>query len=136
MNAARWVLIVLAALVGVTAVPGGVALIAGVYTPPVAQLHGVFPGYVVPGLVLCGVVGGMAIAATLMLVRRSPASPFAAALAGIVLMTFEFVETLVIGSPPGPARVLQIAYFCAGLALTGVSLAWLAIERMGSAEKP
>jgi hypothetical protein len=37
-------------------------------------------------------------------------------------MTYEFVEVLAIGSPPGPALIMQVVYFAIGLALVSVSL--------------
>jgi hypothetical protein len=37
-------------------------------------------------------------------------------------MSFEFVEVLAIGSPVGPARVMQLLYFGVGVALIAGSL--------------
>ena len=116
-------LIVLAGVLGLSAVPGGITLLVGFYAPPVDQLRGsVFADFTVPGLALLLLVGGSAVLATVLLVRRSTFGPLAATLAGAIVMAFEFVEVLAIGSPPGPARVMQLLYFGIGLGLVGVSL--------------
>ena len=116
-------LIVLAGFLGLSAVPGGITLLGGFYAPPVEQLKGsVFSDFTVPGLALLLVVGGSAVLATVLLVRRSPFSSLSAALAGVIVMSFEFVEVLAIGSPPGPARVMQLLYFGIGLALVSLAL--------------
>ena len=93
----RTLLILLAGFLALTAVPGGVLLVAGLYAPPLAQLRGTpVSSYVVPGLTLCVVVGGGGVAAVLMLMRSHRLAPVAAALAGVAVMAFEFVEVLTI----------------------------------------
>ena len=116
-------LIVLAGILGLSAVPGGITLLAGFYAPPVEQLKGsVFSDFTVPGLALLLLVGGSAVLATVLLVRRTRFGHLSATLSGAIVMAFEFVEVLAIGSPPGPARVMQLLYFGIGLALVGLSL--------------
>jgi hypothetical protein len=64
-------------------VPGGITLLAGVYTPPVQQLEGtVFSSFLVPGLALLVIVVGGALLALVLLVRRSRLAPVAAGLSG------------------------------------------------------
>ena len=122
-------LIVLAGVLGLTAVPGGITLLVGFYAPPVEQLKGsVFADFTVPGLALLLLVGGSAVLATVLLVRRNPFGALGATLAGAIVMAFEFVEVLAIGSPAGPARVMQLLYFGIGLALVGVSVVAMFID--------
>ena len=122
-------LIVLAGVLGLSAVPGGITLLVGFYAPPVEQLKGsVFADFTIPGLTLLLFVGGSAVLATVLLVRRSRFGSLSAALAGAIVMSFEFVEVLAIGSPPGPARVMQLLYFGVGLSLVAISLGALSID--------
>jgi hypothetical protein len=111
----RAALIVLVAFLALTAIAGGVALLAGVIAPPVEMLGGSpFGSYLIPGLALLFVVGGSALAATVMLVRGHPRGVAAAVVAGAMIIGFEIVEVLVIGSPAGVARNLQVFYFSLG----------------------
>jgi hypothetical protein len=63
-----------------------------------------------------------------LLVRKSRIAIPAAIASGLVVMTFEFVEVLAIGSPPGPARVMQILYFGIGAVLVAASLGALLVD--------
>lgn len=120
----RVLLLGLSGFLAVSAIPGGLALLAGFYAPPVEQLKGsVFADFTIPGLSLLFVVGGSAGLATVLLLRRSRFSFASAAAAGLIVMTFEFVEVLAIGSPAGPARVMQLLYFALGAALVAASAA-------------
>ena len=122
-------LIVLAGVLGLSAVPGGITLLVGFYAPPVEQLKGsVFADFTIPGLTLLLFVGGSAVLATVLLVRRSRFGALSAALAGAIVMAFEFVEVLAIGSSPGPARVMQLLYFGVGLSLVAISLVAMSID--------
>ena len=126
LPALRGALILLTGFLALSAVPGGITLLAGVYTPPVQQLRGsVFSSFLVPGLALLVVVGGTALLAFVLLLRRRPLGPVIAGLAGAFVMAFEFVEVLAIGSPPGPAFVMQALYFGIGLGLVCISLPFL-----------
>jgi hypothetical protein len=128
-------LIVLAGCLALSAVPGGITLLAGFYAPPVEQLKGsAFTDFTVPGLALLFLVGGSAVLAAGLLLRRNRSGPLAALLAGTMVMCFEFVEVLAIGSPPGPAHVMQLLYFGIGLALVGASLIALFIELRGAGD--
>lgn len=114
----RSLLIVATGFLALTAIPGGVALMFGVYTPPVDMLSGsLFASYLIPGLALAVVVGGSAAVAVVQLVRREPVGSRTAAMAGVVVMTFEFVQVVTIGSPAGPSRVMQVGYFAMGALL-------------------
>ena len=130
-------LIILAGALGLSAVPGGITLLVGFYAPPVEQLKGsVFADFTIPGLALLLLVGGSAVLATALLVRRSRFGALSAALAGAIVMSFEFVEVLAIGSPPGPARVMQLLYFGIGLALVGTALIAMLIDVLQPSAPP
>lgn len=71
-------------------------------------------------------VGGGALLAAILLLRKDRFGTTCAAASGLAIMFFEFVEVLVIGAPPGIARTLQIFYFGLGTLIVAVSLAiWL-----------
>lgn len=129
----RILLLIVLAFVGVTAVAGGVALTLGaivpslatVLSPPVAYLHGSpFSSYLVPGLILAVVLGGVHLVAFWMLLRRHPSALFAAAVAAFDTAIWIFVELVII-----PFSFLQALYFVASLAEFGLVL--LALGLLG-----
>lgn len=121
-RALRILLIILVAFLAITAIPGGFALLVGAYAPPTSMLKGtVFSDFTIPALTLIVIIGGGASLATVLLLRRSRFSLLAACLAGAALLSFEFVQVLVIGSPAGPARFMQVLYFALGLALVAIA---------------
>ena len=120
---ARIVMIVLNAFLSLTGFLGGIGLLARLNAPPVEQLQGsVFKDFTIPGLALLVFVGGGALWATILLVRKSKYAILFSTTAGIIIMFFEFVEVLIIGSPPGVARALQIFYFGLGTLIVVASL--------------
>ncbi len=107
----RIMLIVLTLFLSLTAILGGAALMANFYAPPAESLHGLFfNSFIIPGIALSLVVGGSALAAAILLIRRSKFGNLFAAAAGVIIMFFEFVEVLVIGSPAGASQFMQIFY--------------------------
>lgn len=112
----QYLLVVLNAFLGVTAIAGGIGLLSGAIAPGPELLQGSpFTNYTVPGLALLVLVGGSALAATVLMWRRHSNGLLASACAGAMIVGFEIVEVLVIGSPPGLARNLQLFYFGLGL---------------------
>ena len=67
-------------------------------------------------------VGGSALFATILLFRKSKYANLFSATAGIIIMFFEFIEVLVIGSPAGIARTLQIFYFGLGTVIAVIAI--------------
>jgi hypothetical protein len=124
---ARVMLIVLACFLALSAVGGGVALVTGWYAPPVQDLgDSVFKDYTIPGLALVILVGGGALLSSILLIRRHPRALAVTAAAGFAVMFFEFVEILVIGSPAGPGRIMQIIYFGVGALMNALCIGlWL-----------
>lgn len=108
-------------------------LLFGIYALPVAMLQGsLFTTFTVPALALSLVVGGSAIVANVLLLRRSPHGFVAAATAGLAVMIFEAVQVISIGSPPGPAQVMQASYFALGLLLLVLAAVGLRAGRAAS----
>lgn len=132
----RWiriVLTVLTALVGITAIAGGVALVFGAsrpsasggVVPDLAYLGGSpFTSYIVPGVVLAVIVGGTHLLAAMLVGRGAPSGPFATAVAGFGLLIWIFVQMMFI-----PFSVLQAIYFAAGLFELGLVLLGLGLLR-------
>ena len=120
-------LIVLAIFLSLSAFGGGIGLLTGWNAPPVQDLgDSVFDDYTVPGLSLFVLVGGSALLSAILLIRRHPFALPVTAAAGLAVMFFEFVEILVIGSPPGIARTLQIVYFGVGALMNATCIGlWL-----------
>ena len=119
----RTLLIVSTIFLALSAFAGCIQLLEGTYAPPVDLLTGSpFDSYVIPGLVLGLIVGGSAFFATVLLIRNSRFALLASIAAGLIIMFFEFVEVLVIGSPAGPAFALQVFYFGLGVLIVVVSL--------------
>ena len=116
-------LITLNIFLAVTAIPGGFCLLTDIAAPPIEELNGSwFKDYTIPGLALMIIVGGSALAAAVMLVRKHKYALFYSAIVGLIIMTFEFMEILAIGSPTGAGLVMQIIYFVLGLLLVKWSL--------------
>jgi hypothetical protein len=136
-------LLTLQAFVGATALGGGVTLIVGalnprvstVLTPPVTYLSDTpFSSYLVPGLLLAGIVGGTHVAALVLTLRRHSWSVFASAGAAFALLILVFVQMVFI-----PFSFLQAVYFAAGIAEVGLVMLALGITRSrtrASGEEP
>lgn len=120
---ARILLIALDAFLAVTAVAGGIGLLTGLLAAPLALLQGSpFGSYIIPGLALLVIVGGSALVATVLMIRRHALGAVLSGMAGAMIIGFEIVEVLVIGSEPGVARNLQVFYFAFGLAMAVAAL--------------
>jgi hypothetical protein len=112
-----WIALVgLAFFQGLTAIAGGVGLVAGWITPGEDLLEGSpFDGYVVPGAALLG-VGVLTTVAAIAAERRQPFAAPLAGLAGVAMIVFELVEVAVIGF-----NALQVVYGIAGLLLVALA---------------
>jgi hypothetical protein len=122
----RIILIVFTAFLALTTFLGGIALIINLIKMPLELLQGsLFKDYTIPGLALSVLVTGSALVAFILLLRKSKYSLLFSTMAGVVIMFFEFVEVLTIGSPVGIARTLQILYFGLGTFIVVASMvAW------------
>jgi hypothetical protein len=118
---------ILTLFLAITALLGGLALTANFYTPPVELLQGSpFKNYTLPGLALALIVGGSALCSFILLLRKNKFAVLSASVVGVIIMFFEFVEVMVIGSTLGPAFFLQVIYFGLGIIIMMASLGlWL-----------
>jgi hypothetical protein len=115
---ARIALIILTSFLAISAMGGGFALFMGINAPPVSLLAGTpFTSYLVPGLCLFFLVGGLSLASAVAQIKAYSFAPHITASIGCSILIFEFVEILVIGSPKGIARNLQILYFSIGISI-------------------
>lgn len=128
---ARKILLAVLAVVALTSVLGGAALIIGSIVGENVFMQGLprsalegspFSTYLVPGILLLAVVGGAHLTAYLMLKRRTRLSVFASAAAAFVLLIWIFVQMALI-----PFNALQAVYFAAGLAEVGLVLLMLGL---------
>lgn len=97
----RIALFVVDVLVALTAIGGGIALVAGLEEGrfPVEWLRGTpFGSYVVPGLILAVVVGGSAVVAAAATLISPNAGGLASTVAGVV-MGWIAVEVLILKQP-------------------------------------
>lgn len=136
----RPTLIVMHTFVAVTAMGGGVALVAGtvlpswrsVVLPPVAYLEGSpFDSYIVPGLILLIAVAGTQTVALVVTARRRASAPVFSAAAGYVCLGWIFVQMIFI-----PFSFLQAAYFAAGCVELGLVMVQLGIFDRRGADAP
>lgn len=122
-------LIILNIYLALTAIPGGFCLLTGIAAPPIEELNGsVFKDYSIPGLALMIIVGGSALFSSIILFRKNKYALIYSAIVGLIIMTFEFVEVLAIGSPTGAGLVMQIIYFVLGVVIVKWSLLVLYID--------
>ncbi len=118
----RIALIVFELFVGLNALGGGIALVAGFSGMSEEALRGSpFTSYVVPGIALIVFVGGSDFLAAALLLARRRAGIAASALAGLILVIFEIVEATVIGI----TSVLQPALTVAGLLIVVLAVGLL-----------
>lgn len=94
----RTALTILDSFLAVSAILGGLGLVTGRYAPPTEMLAGSpFSTYAVPGLALILVIGGVSLAATVLVARRARAGLAVSVAAASFLLIFEAVELAIIG---------------------------------------
>ncbi len=126
-QAAQWALVVVTIFCAVSAVGGGIGVVAtdGLGMPRSMLQGGPFPDFVLPGVILTVVVGGtQSLAAALLLARRGSAL-VGSAVAGFGLVIWIFVETGIIAG----TSWLQVLYFAAGSAELALVLVLLGVIR-------
>jgi hypothetical protein len=97
---------------GVTAVGGGLALMAGVVPEQPAWVrHTGFTGLYFPGLVLMAVVGGSALVAAVAMLKRVEGWPLVSLLSGVVMVFWIVGEVASIRA----FHVLQVVYLVTGV---------------------
>jgi hypothetical protein len=118
----RRLALVLAGFAGITSLAGGIALIAGAIPTTSILAHTPFGSYVLPGLLLAGVVGGLGLACAVLAWRRARAWVDLAILAGGALIVWIVAELAMLRA----WSWLQALYLGLGGALLalGVRAAW------------
>lgn len=122
-NVSRVALFAADAFAGLTAVGGGVALATGLESDrfPPEYLEGTpFGSYVVPGLILAGVVGGSATTAALATLRSKEAGGLTSMLAGAIMMGWIVGEVLILNQPSWTRT--EVFYFVLGLLMAALGL--------------
>jgi len=120
--------IALELLLGVGAVGGGIALMAGpngeILPLPVSALAGSpFANYFAPGAILFTCLGIGPIGAAVMAWRRHPLSPLLAFMVGAALLIWLIVEIAIVGYSNDPP--LQALYLGLGIAIAWVGIVWM-----------
>lgn len=126
-------LLVLHAAVAATAAAGGAVMSAGSIwpglggglVPPASYLEGSpFTSYLVPGLLLLVLLGGVHALAFIVQLRRTRHAVLWSAVAAFDLLIWIFVQMVYI-----PFSVLQVLYFAAGAAEAGLVMLALGVLR-------
>ena len=118
-------LIILSGFLALSAIGGGIGLLADINNPPLAMLAGSpFSDFTIPGVSLLLLVGGTSAAATILVIRRHRFSRLCAIAAGTAILIFELIEVSVLGSPAGVARNLQILYTVNGILILACAVGW------------
>lgn len=119
----RSALVVIDAFVALTAIGGGVALAAGLEANrfPLDWLQGTpFHSYLIPGLILAGVVGGSAAVAAVVTLRAPRAGGLVSVLAGVILLGQITGELVLLNQPAWSA--VEVFYFALGLVMVALGL--------------
>jgi hypothetical protein len=122
------VAMVLETLLGVGAVGGGIALMAGphgeILPLPVSALAGSpFADYFAPGVILFVVLGLAPLGAAVAAWQRRPSARFLAFAAGCALLIWLIVEIAIVGYSSHPP--LQAIYLGLGVVMTLVAAEWI-----------
>ncbi len=117
----RIVLIVVDLFAALTAIAGGVALIAGVIQFPLEWLQSTpFSSYTIPGLILAIIVGGSALVATATMLTGRSFGVIASQAAGFIIAGWTVGEVAMLGY----VSWLQPFMFVVGLVTIGLAV-WL-----------
>jgi hypothetical protein len=135
----RLALMMVEGFVALTAFAGGLALAIGslnpslptAMSPPPEYLEqSPFDSYLVPGLTLAVVLGGVHLAAFVFVKLRNRLAMLMAAAAGYAALIWIFVQMILI-----PFSFLQAVYFAAGLLELGLVLLLLGVHRTAGPQR-
>lgn len=130
-RATRTTLLVVQLFIAFTSVLGGLALVLGslssdlvtVVSPPDEFLEGSpFGSFLIPGVILAVVLGGLHAWAAVEMLRQAPWALLLAAAAGYATLIWIFVQMMFI-----PFSMLQAVYFAAGALELGLVLLVLGV---------
>lgn len=120
----HWMLVIVTVFNALSALAGGIAILAGLLPLPLSMLEGSpFDSFFWPGVILLLVVGGTQSVSAILLLRRRNASLLWSAVAGFGMIIWIFVETGIIQG----SSWLQILYFATGAAQLALVLALLGV---------
>lgn len=122
-NRARIALFAADAFAGLTAVGGGIALATGLEGDrfPPEYLEGTpFSSYVLPGLILAGIVGGSATVAAVVTLRSEKVGGPTSVLAGAIMMGWILGELLILNQPSW--TWIELFYFALGATMAALGL--------------
>ena len=119
--------------VAFTAVGGGITLLVGMDKFPAEWLIGTpFSSYLIPGVILAGLVGGSAVAAAVITPRIADDGALISILAGAILLGWLAGERVILPKAAFPTQCLwlEAVYVAAGLMMVVPALpGWLAARR-------
>jgi hypothetical protein len=118
----RPALLAIDGLVALSAIGGGLAMVAGVDKFPAEWLEGTpFDSYFLPGLLLALTVGGSAAIATAAQVTARVWGGLASVAAGCILIGWLAVEIGILNQPSAPTPT-EIVFFALGLVMSALGL--------------
>lgn len=112
----RFFTIAISGLIAISAITGGLAILAGAEDFPLAWLEGsIFKSYTIPALILTIIVGGSALIATILYVKKHRLANKALIAAGAILMGQIIGEIIILNQEPPVPTGIEIFYFVLGL---------------------
>ncbi len=128
---ARTALVITDAFLALSAIGGGIALLAGWIKIPLYLLQGSpFPDYTLPAILLACGVGGLALVGGLATLNHEPLAYRISAMAGVAVIGFVTVEALIIGT-----AWLQVVYLLVGVLIVGLTV-YLSAPQTEPVRKP
>ncbi|MES2170326.1 MAG: hypothetical protein V4479_06330 [Actinomycetota bacterium] len=126
-HTARWTLVVVTVFNALSALAGGIAILAtGGLGMPLSMLEGgPFTSFTGPGLILLIVIGGTQVLSAVLLLLRKQSALLWTAVAGFGMTIWIFVETGIISG----TSWLQVLYFATGVVQLALILALLGVVR-------
>lgn len=112
-----------ALFIAVSTAAGAIGLIGGGLAFPPEWLDGTpFTSYVGPGIILGVIVGGSALLASVLVLRRHPLAVPVAFAAGVIQLGWIIGEVLLVGTYGAVMLSLQVVYGAAGGLLAGLAI--------------
>jgi hypothetical protein len=112
----RGLTIFLAGFIALTAIAGGIAILAGLEDFPAEWLEGsIFKSYTIPAIILSVVVGGSSLAATILFIKKHRLANKGLIAAGAIMMGQIIGEIIILNQEPPVPSGIEIFYFVLGL---------------------
>jgi hypothetical protein len=118
----RVAIVALGGFIALSAVGGGIGLIGGGLAFPLDWLEGTpFGSYAIPAIILAVVVGGSALAAALLMLRRHRLAVPVALGAGLIQVGWIVGEVVLVGTSGDLMLFLQVLYLALGAVLAALA---------------